>query len=170
MKLRLIFFLCSFLTSVAAFAQSKSSFPQYRGGLDSLNRYLFKNLSKLPDLDREYFMFVRILILDNGVITVSEIFNKQDSSTMKITEVIRRSSSSWIMAANSNNTILLPVYITADKDSDKGFKMMYHTTTSQDYLETAEPVEGLLLPPFVMFRGQYHYPGYGRSQGLHFNS
>ena len=147
---KILLILITLFAGIVSTAQSTNDFPYYTGGMDSLTKKILKNMNGIMSIDREYFMFFSISIKADGVIEVNEVFSRQDSTSLLVLALIRRTASGWKKRSAAAGPIILPVFFTADKDSDRDSKMLQYTVTSRDYERNARPMEGLLLPPIVV--------------------
>ena len=147
---KILLILIALFAGFISTAQSTNDFPYYTGGMDSLTKKILKNMNGIMSIDREYFMFFSISIKADGVIEVNEVFSRADSTSLLVLALIRRTASGWKKRSAAAGPIILPVFFTADKDSDRDSKMLQYTVTSRDYERNARPMEGLLLPPIVV--------------------
>ena len=147
---KILLILTTLFAGFISTAQSTNDFPYYTGGMDSLTKKILKNMNGIMSIDRESFMFFSISIKADGVIEVNEVFSRQDSTSLLVLALIRRTASGWKKRSAAAGPIILPVFFNADKDSDRDSKMLQYTVTSRDYERNAKPMEGLLLPPIVV--------------------
>lgn len=143
-----ILFLCSFYVSAFSQTEVDTNALVYPGGIDSLEKHVWKNMRDRFEINTDHFLFFHIVIDSKGIQSVQELYGDSSSISKLIISAILATHDRWVKPGHGILDIVVPFFSIIDKDSKIG--QMVPTLTYAAFKKNRNPVKCILFPPIVI--------------------
>jgi len=150
MKRPTIVILFMYLLNTSAFSQTEvdTNAFVYPGGVDSLEKHVWKNIRDKFEINTDHFLFFHIVLASEGIQSVQELYGDSSNISNLVTSALLKTSDRWMKPHHGILNIVVPFFSIIDKDSKTG--RMAPTLTYAAFRKNRNPIKCILFPPIVI--------------------
>jgi hypothetical protein len=151
-----------FFLNAAAFSQTEvdTNVSVYPGGVDSLEKHVWKNMRDRFEINADHFLFFRIVLSNEGIKSVQELYGDSSNISSLIAAALLATNDRWVKPHHGILNIVVPFFSIIDRDSKIG--RMAPTLTYAAFRKNRNLQKCILFPPIVIT----YYPSSHKKDGM----
>jgi hypothetical protein len=125
----------------------------YKGGIDSLEKHIYKNIRpKIESISTDYMLFFNLSISSKGIQNIKELYTNESEISKKLREALKETEGNWIVSGVKIKQFVIPIILITEKTSFQIKPLSY-----LDYQKNRQPINCILIPPIVI---NYYAPSH----------
>ncbi|OYZ54631.1 MAG: hypothetical protein B7Y11_04760 [Sphingobacteriia bacterium 24-36-13] len=144
-----------FLMNTAILGQisSNKEIQFYKGGTDSLEKHIYKNIRpKIESISTDYMLFFNLSISSKGIQNIKELYTNESEISKKLREALKETERNWIVSGVKIKQFVIPIILITEKTSFQIKPLSY-----LDYQKNRQPINCIFIPPIVI---NYYAPSH----------